>query len=196
MSDLRREFGRKAFHMLSLAYWAAFALLGWPRVLWAMSVWLAVVVTVETARLVVPAVDGALGRAFAGIIRDTERRHYSGITHTTAGCLLAMIIAHGDPRIVGTAISQLAFGDAAAALVGKAFGRTKVLGGSKSLEGCLACLSVCYASALLLGVGPGPALASALVASAVELLPTTGFFNDNLWMPAASALTLVLLIGG
>jgi dolichol kinase len=193
MSDLRREFGRKAFHMLSLVYWAAFGLVGWPAIVYWMSGWLVVVVAIETARLRIPSVERRLVGLFEGMIRDTERRHYSGIVHTTSGSLAAMLIARGDPMIVGAAIGQLAFGDAAAALAGKAFGRTKILGGKKSLEGSLAGLAACYAAAVLCGVRPGAALLSALAAMTVELLPTTGFFNDNLWMPAASAAVLRLV---
>lgn len=193
MSDLRREFGRKAFHMLSLVYWGAFLLIGWPRVGWCMAAWLAVVLVIETARLRVPSVERVLVGAFEGMIRDTERRHYSGIVHTTAGSLSAMLIAQGDPLIVGTAVGQLAFGDAAAALAGKAFGKTKILGGKKSLEGSLACFSACYAIAVFVGVRPEAALASSAAATCVELLPTTGFFNDNLWLPIASALVARLL---
>jgi dolichol kinase len=194
VSDLRREFGRKAFHMLALGYLVWYRLLGWPRTGYVMAAWLVVCVAVETVRLSVPAVERALVGFFEGMIRDTERRHFSGIVHTTAGSLAAMVIARGDARIVGAAIGQLALADAAAALVGKAFGRTKILGGHKSFEGSLAALSVAYTVALFCGVGAGPALASALVATVVELLPTTGFFNDNLWLPTSSALTLAFLL--
>lgn len=193
MTDLRREFGRKAFHMLSLVYWAAFSFFGWPRIGGLMAVWLAVVLAIETARLRVPSMERALVGFFDGMIRETERKHYSGIFHTTAGSLAAMIVAGGDPAIVGAAIGSLAFGDAAAALTGKAFGRTKLFGGHKSLEGSLACLAACFALAIAVGVRPGAALAAALAATAVELLPTTGFFNDNLWMPIAAASVLRLL---
>lgn len=190
MSDLTREFGRKAFHMLCLVYWAAFAVLGWPRVLPWLTAWFVVVLAIETARLKVPAAERLLVGLFEGMIRDTERRHFSGIVHTTAGSLGAMLIAGGDAAIVGAAIGQLAFGDAAAALVGKAFGRTKILGGKKSLEGSLAGFAAGFAIAVAAGVRPGAALLSALAAAAVELLPTTGLFNDNLWMPIVSALVL------
>lgn len=193
MSDLRRELGRKTFHMLSLVYWAAFAVIGWPRVLWWMAGWLVVVLAVETARLKVPAAERFLVGLFEGMIRETERKHYSGIVHTTAGSLAAMLIAQGDPAVVGTAIGSLAFGDAAAALAGKAFGRVKILGGKKSLEGSLACLAAAYAIGVALGVRPGAALPAAVAATLVELLPTTGFFNDNLWLPVASACVLRLL---
>ena len=196
VSGLRAEFGRKAFHMLGLVYWAAFVFFGWPRIGYWLAGWLLVVTAIETARLRVPAMERFLFGLFDGMIRDTERTHFSGIIHTTAGSLAAMLIAGGNGAIVGAAIGQLTFGDSAAALAGKAFGRTKIRGGKKSVEGSLACLATCYAVAVACGVRPGPALASALAATAVELLPTTGFFNDNLWMPVASAVVLRVLGAG
>ena len=193
VSDLKREFGRKAFHMLSLVYLGAFHLLGWPRAGYAMAAWLPVVLVIEVARLKVPALERALVAFFDGLIRETERKHFSGIIYTTAGSLAAMLIARGDPAIVGAAILQLALGDAASALAGKAFGRTKLFGGLKSLEGCLAGLAVGFASALACGVRPGAAFAAALAGSLAELLPTTPWFNDNLWIPVASAAVLRLV---
>ncbi len=193
MSALRQELVRKAFHMLCLFYWAGFAVFGWPRAGWLLAGWLVVVLAVETARLRVPAVERRLVGAFEGMIRDTERTHYSGILHTTTGSLAAMLIAQGSPLIVGVAIGQLAFGDAAAALAGKAYGKTKILGGQKSLEGSLACLAACFAVAVGVGAPPAAALACAVAATVVELFPTTGVFNDNLWLPVVSAVVLTVL---
>ena len=182
-----REFGRKAFHMLSLVYGAIFYFFGWPRAGWAMAGWLAVVFVIETARLRMPAIERALVNFFEGMIRDSERRHFSGIIFTTAGSLAAMLLVQGNAVIVYAVIGQLAFGDAAAALVGKAFGKTKIAGGPKSWEGTLACLAVCYIAATVAGAPAGPALASAVVAAAVELKATSGLWNDNFWLPVASA---------
>lgn len=191
MSDLKKEFGRKAFHMLSLVYLAGFHWLGWPRAGWAMAALLPVVLAVEIVRLKVPAAGRVLVGFFEGMIRDTERRHFSGIVHTTGGCLAAMLIARGNPLIVSAAILQLALGDAASALAGKAFGRVKLFGGAKTLEGSLAGFSVGFASAVACGVPPLAAFAAASAGSLVELAPTTGWFNDNLWIPTASAAALL-----
>lgn len=193
VSDLRREFGRKAFHMLSLVYLGAFYLLGWPRVGYVMAAWLPVVLVIEIVRLKVPVIERALVAFFDGLMRETERKHFSGIIYTTAGSLAAMMIARGNPKIVGAAILQLALGDAASALVGKAYGRTKLFGGLKSLEGSLAGFAAGFASALACGVRPGAALAAALAGSLAELLPTTPWFNDNLWIPVSCAVVLRLV---
>lgn len=193
MSDLRREFGRKAFHLLSLGYLAAFHMIGWPSIARGMIVWLAVVLAVETARLKSPPLERALADFFAGLIRETERRHFSGIVHTTAGSLAAMCIAGGNPMIVCAALFQLALGDAASALVGKAFGRHAIFGGLKSLEGTLAGFTVGFAAALTCGVRPGAAFMAASAGALVELLPTSGWCNDNFWIPVASASVLRLM---
>lgn len=192
--ELRREFARKSFHMLSLAYLAGFRWLGWPLAGQAMVTWLVVCLVIETARLKVPVVERALVDFFDGLIRETERTHFSGIVHTTAGCLLAMLVGGGDTVIVTAAILQLSFADAAAALAGKAWGRTRILGGKKTLEGSAAGFAAGLACALAAGVPPGPAAASALAVSLVELLPTTGWFNDNLTIPLAGAGVLRLLL--
>lgn len=192
-AELRREFARKAFHMLSLVYLAAFWAIGWPAIRTWMAVWLVVVFAIETARLRIPSIEKALVAFFDGLIRETERKHFSGIIHTTAGSLAAMLIARGDSAIVSAAILQLALGDAASALAGKAFGRTKILGGRKSLEGSLAGFAVGYASALACGVRPAAALAAALAGACAEALPTTPWFNDNMTIPIASALALLIV---
>ena len=192
-SELLREFARKAFHMLSLVYLVFFRLVGWPAAGAWLAGWLLVCFIVETVRLKVPGVERALNGFFAGLMRDSERKHFSGIVHTTTGCLLAMLIGGGDVVIVTAAILQLAFADAAAALAGKAWGRTRILGGKKTLEGCLAGFAAGLACALAAGVPPGAAAVSALAVSFVELLPTTGWFNDNLTIPVAGATVLRLL---
>lgn len=193
-ADLLKEFGRKSFHQLSLVYLIAFHFFGWPLIAKLMAAWLAVVFVIETARLKVPAVERFLLGLMGGLMRESERAHYSGIIFTTIGSLSAMLIARGDPAIVGAAILQLALGDAASALVGKAWGKTKLFGGLKSLEGSLAGFAVGYAAALACGVRPSAAFAAALAGSLAELLPTTPVFNDNLGIPVASA-TVLRLVG-
>lgn len=194
-ADWRHALSRKVFHLFSLAYLVAYCGMGFPRSLYAFGVWLAFVFALETGRLHWEPFNRGIGRLFSGIIRETEHRAYSGVFYTAVGAFLVVLLAGRHPRVVTAALLGLALGDAAAALAGKAFGRHRVLGGAKSLEGSLACLCVCLGSALAAGLPLSAAVAGALAATLAELLPTTGICNDNLWMPVASVVA-ILALGG
>lgn len=194
-SPLARELARKSFHMLSLVYLAAYKLLGWPRVLTPMLAWTALVVVVETWRLKSPAANRALTRFFGGLARDDEHDKYSGIVHTTLGVLCLWLLYGAKDSIVSAGIYYVAFGDASAALVGKWIGTHKIGKSKKSVEGSLACFVAC----VLVGFGTGfsaiPVFAAAVTATVVEFLPTTRWWNDNLWMPVITATVLRLCAG-
>lgn len=192
MNELVKECARKAFHMLSLAYLAAYWFLGYPRVLSWMAVWAAIVVAAETARLRLPALNEALTALFSGIIRPEESRRYSGIFHTTVGALLLIAGFGRHPRIVAASLFYVSFGDSAAALVGKSLGRHRI-GSKKTLEGSLACFLACALIGRLMGLDAAAVLLGAVAATTIEMLPTTRFFNDNLWMPVATAAVLRLV---
>lgn len=188
--DCMDEIGRKIFHMLSLAYLAAYHFIGYPRVLpWFLG-WSACVVAIETGRFYVPSLNQGLAAFFGKMARESELNHYSGIFHTTLGVLL-VILAFGDrPKLIVAPVLYLALGDAAAALIGRFFGRHKLFGGKKSLEGSLACLAVCLLVGGWLGLPWPAAFAGALSATLIELLPNNRYFNDNLWMPLGAAIAL------
>ena len=191
---LLRESARKAFHLLSLIYLAGYKLIGWPAVLRWMAAWAVIIFTVETARLALPKLNAALTAFFGGLAREDEHDKYSGIIHTTLGVLIVFVAFGAAPRIVAGAIYCVAFGDAAAALVGKAFGRTVIRTG-KSLEGSAACFSTCALSLWALGFSAVPVVVASLAATLVELCPTTRWFNDNLWMPVVAGAALKLCAG-
>ncbi len=191
---MRSELGRKAFHLLSLVYLGFYRLIGWPAVLRWMLAWTAVVVVVETWRLRSPGLNRALTGFFGGLARPEESDKYSGIIHTTIGVLIVMAAFGNRPAVVAAAIYCVAFGDAAAALVGKAIGRHKIRTG-KSLEGTLACFTACVLVGCLLKFPISSTILAAAAASLVELLPTTRWFNDNLWMPVVTAGVLALCAG-
>ena len=116
----------------------------------------------------------------------------------------------GDRYLVLASVYAWGFGDAAAALVGKRFGRHKLkfrfLDGKKSLEGTLAMFIVSFVSVAVVlqirGGIPAPggfvtAAVTALVAALVELYSRGG--NDTFTCPLASMavmLPLLHLFGG
>jgi dolichol kinase len=191
---LARELQRKSFHMLSLVYLAAFKLLGWPGVLEPMLAWALVVIVVETWRLRSRALNEALTSFFGGLARDDEGDKYSGIFHTTLGVLVVLGLFGSRPAVVAAAIYCVAFGDAAAALVGKTWGRHRLMAG-KSWEGTLACLAASLISCRLTGFSWGCAALAALVATTAEAMPTTRYYNDNFWMPVVTGIALGLCAG-
>ncbi len=190
--DLLYEFQRKVFHLLSLVYLAAYWVIGYPRVIAWMSVWTVFVAGLEAARLRWPKLNETLTNLFANLSRPEESRHYSGVFHTSAGALAVIVFFGSDPKIVSAALFCAAFGDAAAALIGKSFGKHRLSGGKKSLEGSLGCFLICFLVGRAFGFQIIASIAAATAGTLIEFLPTTAYFNDNLWMPMGTALALRL----
>ena len=188
----RSEVGRKAFHFLCLLYLGYFHWRGRGEVLAVLAGWMAVIVAVETLRLTRPEVNAYLLKTFQGIHRPHEEKKISAIIWTSLGCWATFLLFGTEPRVVDAAVLCLAFGDAAAALVGKSVGRTffEFRGKRKSLEGSLACFAACAASVLACGFGLWPAVAAAAAATALELAAPPP--DDNFWIPLAAAGVLTL----
>jgi dolichol kinase len=186
------EVRRKIFHLFSLLY----ALLYWQagrgtslKILCAA--WAALAV-LEAVRLRNPGFNQKLIKLFGGIHRPKEMNRPSGILWTLAGAILTIFfIPH--PDIVLAALGYLAVGDAAASLVGKTWGVTRV--GDKSLEGSLACFIACWAvGAFCLTpahFGRPEIVIGALLATIAEALPLP--LDDNLWIPLIPAAALTLM---
>ena len=191
-SPLARELARKSFHMLSLIYLAAYKLIGWPRVLIPMAAWWLVVVSVEGYRLMSPAANHKLTALFGGLAREDEHDKLSGIFHTTTGVLILWLLFGGQDAIVAAGIYCVAFGDASAALVGKAIGRHKIGTSKKSVEGSAACFVSCLLVCASLRFPAVAVVAAAATATVVEFLPTGRWWNDNLWLPVLTAVVLKL----
>jgi dolichol kinase len=185
------ETKRKLFHFLSAAYALLFTFAGRPVSLWVLGLLLALVATLEAARLRVPALNKKLIGYFGGIHREEEVRRPSGILWTLTGCFLTIwLVPHKD--IALAALWYLAVGDAAAGLVGRTWGHIRL--GRKSLEGSLSCFVTCwFVGAVILHspFGSLEILFGALVATIVEALPLP--LNDNLWIPTVSGLFLTAL---
>jgi dolichol kinase len=95
--------------------------------------------------------------------------------------------------VAATAIGFTVIGDAFGALVGRAWGKHKVF--NKSLEGGLGCLAACLAWAAFVvsvgGVSAPVAIAGAVVATVVEMLPIP--LDDNLGITLAAGYTMRLM---
>ncbi len=183
------EVWRKAFHLstLALPVWIVWAPESWRLrgLLFAFFFFLAV----DLLRLRWRPFRRLLHRRIAGSLRASEsHRLVSSHYLTFAACLLAWRL---PPAVAAAALVMPILGDAAAALVGRRFGRFRI--GRKSVEGSAACFLVCALGGWFFLRGePAAVVLAALVATVVEALPS--LVDDNLSMPLASALVLWIMI--
>ena len=137
---------------------------------------------------------GTFFRQFFGeMIREHERMSLLGSTYLLLASLLAIELF--PQPLAATAIGFTVLGDAMGALVGRAWGRHRMF--NKSIEGGLGCLAACLAWAgfvsLVAGVPLAIAVAGAVVATLVEMLPIP--LDDNLGITLAAGYTMKLLLG-
>ena len=146
-------------------------------------------------------------------LRRTERRKV--LTPATFFLIGLMIcVKFFDPDIVNAAIWVTALADPAARLVGKTWGRARILNSKKTLEGSSACFlvtAVVVFLCLYLFRGSGgqmqvvwmlgaALLAGGLVAAGEAIIPhfLPGFMDDNFWVLvlASTAIYLVTIVQG
>jgi len=139
--------------------------------------------------------------AFGELLRKHEKQ--GGITGSTilvASAALTILIYRQETAVA--ALVFLSLGDSMAALVGRRYGRVKLVCG-RTLEGSLAALISClFASAVLLLISPvfhwnltPPVLiAGSVTAVLVELIDIP--LDDNFRIPIISGLVMELLIPG
>lgn len=140
-------------------------------------------------------------RFFGKVLRENELQ--GGMTASTivvASAAFTILIFRQEIAVV--ALLFLSLGDSAAALVGKHFGRIRLVG-QRTLEGSLAALSTCLLVSLVaLWVSPDfgwyltplTLLVGSLVATVSELfyLP----LNDNFRIPVFAGLAMELILPG
>jgi len=188
--DLSGELKRKLFHNLSLVYMLMYALLPRGLVLGILFFFLLIISAVEFLRLRRPELNAKILAKFGGIHRAAEITGPSGIFWTLLGSWLTMLF-FTSKRIVLPALGFMAFGDTLAAIAGKKWGRRPwKMNSAKTLEGSLACMTICALWAMLFVRWP-VAILAAFIATWIEARPLP--YNDNLWVPFISGITLSLL---
>ncbi len=146
--------------------------------------------TVELLKWLSPRFADLFFRILTPLLRSHERKGaVTGATYYLVSAFLCSLFFAKVLAIV--CIFFMVLGDMAAALVGKMWGRTKLMGG-KSLEGSAACFIVCVAVAFLVKLNPVIAIIGALVATIVELIPFP--IDDNLTVPLISGAVMHFLM--
>lgn len=192
------EAQRKAIHVsfIVLPLELLYEWLPWPR---GRTEWRLLLITLVTSAVIIDMIRLHERRVrrffttfFGELIREHEQFNLLGSTYLLLAALLAIELF--PLPMAATALGFTVLGDAWAAIVGKAWGRTKFFG--KSLEGAAAGLVACLAwASALAAAGFLPwhvAIAGALVASLVELLPIP--LDDNLGITLFSGYAMKLLM--
>jgi len=157
----------------------------------------------DILRLVNPTFRKMIHGTVGSILRVEEKNGLSGSTFYLAGAFITVLIS--PPLFAIISLCFLTIGDFSAAIIGKIFGKTKLVG-KKSLEGCLACFLTSFFSGLLVALALAhhfaePEMApwfwimftGAIVTTITELFSPGGVLNDNLTIPPLSALAMTLL---
>jgi dolichol kinase len=181
---VRRELARKAFHLASVAVplfvWLAPA----PVSTVVLPALAAVAVGIDLSRLHFRLPRYYFLRYTRTLLRVHERRGLAGATWMAIAYAAALLLLPRPFAVAGMLYNGLA--DAAAALVGRRFGRHRTAWG-KSWEGFAAALLTALGVGLLVPGVPLPgALAGALAAAALEFLPLP--VDDNLRVTLGGAL--------
>ena len=187
---MARELRRKSIHLLGLVVPILYFFTSRDLIIIGVGALLTLALAAELLKGVVPGIRVIFLRIFSPILRSQEQKGgLTGATYFLIGSFLCILLF--DKTLAIVCLCFLTLGDLCAALIGKQWGRIKLFS-RKSLEGSLACFVVCTAAALLIGLHPVVAIAGALVATLIELLPVG--VDDNVTIPLISGLAMHLLV--
>ena len=208
---LKKELGRKTIHLMMLlvifVYFIFLKYFGHKTALFVLSIILVLMLELEYVRLELKMKLPLFSRLWE-YRRKKEKKVLGADIFFMIGVVLCFAVF--DVRVALTAVLMIIFGDIAAALIGKRFGRIWLLK-KRALEGILAEFAIdvligflflrtsiwWLTSAAPSGMVIWPAVfIMAIVATAVETLTTK--INDNLLVPLFAGLAgqVVLLVLG
>ena len=131
--DLIHELKRKAIHLTSIAIVLCYYIFGQQAVLLLLTVYLIAILEIEYFRIE----WGKKLPIVHDLFREKETDQLGGHVFFTMGCIIAISIF--PEEIASAAILMTTFGDASAAIFGKAFGKTWIPGlTDRAVEGCAA----------------------------------------------------------
>ena len=196
----RQEVHRKLLHLSSLWIPLSIYSLNQTQATVLIGVAFALSVAFEVLRRQTNSFSVLLLRVFSPIIRARECQTRFCLTGSTYMLAASLLVCLFFPKPIAiTALCIMLIGDTAAALIGRTFGKTRIL--DKSLEGCAAFLLASLATVIALSILAGfphrfmiGGLFASITATAAELV--SGVFNldDNLTITLVAACTMLLVM--
>lgn len=152
---------------------------------------------IDFVRLRVPSVNQVAIKMMGPFMRDSEKDSMSGLPFYALGVSISLYFF--EERIAILGILFLIFSDPISSAVGILYGKDKILGGKKSLQGAAAGFVTCYMLALFYTMNFVPmtysllgfAVMAGIIGSVSELLSI--FVDDNLTVPIISTIGLTVL---
>ena len=126
---------------------------------------------------------------FKIVTRPIEERRLTGATHVFLSILIITILF--DVKIACASLLIMSFSDSIGALIGRYFGKFKIL--DKSLEGSISFFIVSVLVLLLFDFSIDKILYVSLVCTIVELLSNKIKVDDNFSVPLSAAVLLTII---
>jgi dolichol kinase len=194
----RDELVRKLIHLFSLSIPIIYYFIPRSDAILILSIMTFTALILDLARYISPSVGKIFYKIFGFLLRkhevDSHKKNLNGATYVLISALICVIIF---PKVLFiTAFSILIISDTMAALIGRKFGKHRLL--SKSLEGTLAFfISASIVVLLTPKVSNLPleyiiGFIAAAVGAIVENI-SFGFADDNLAIPISVGFTMWLL---
>jgi len=188
---LSAELVRKGIHLFALVIPIGYYLVPFPIAIICVSISAVVSILIDVARFR----RWKLWKWLSVIITPIIRKHevdggFTGASYILTTSVLCMILF---PKPVAmAALVFIIIGDTAAALIGRLYGKHKLIG-SKTIEGSSACLlSTALVSLLVPGLPLAAGLCGAVVATVAEAL--SGSTDDNLTVPISSGFAMLAVM--
>lgn len=185
------EFVRKGIHLFALVIPVGHYLVSFPVAVVGITVPAAFSILIDLSRIRRWRLWDILAPLLGPIIRDHEiKGAFTGASYILGASAFVIIVY---PKAIAiAAITFIIIGDIAAALVGRKWGRHRLIR-RKSIEGSLACLaSLVLVSFVIPGLPTAVGLVGAVVATLAEAF--SGKIDDNLAVPIVSGAAMLLVM--
>lgn len=185
------EMVRKGIHLFALIIPVGYLFLSFPAVIFWLSVSAAVSILIDIARFRQWALWKWLSWILTPIIREHEiKGGFTGASYILVTSLCTIILF--PKTIAVAAMVFIVIGDTAAALIGRLYGKHKLIG-KKTIEGSAACLvSVTLVSFLIPGLPTPVGIIGAVAATLAEAF--SGKIDDNMTVPLISGLAMLMVM--
>ncbi|MCH7887198.1 MAG: hypothetical protein IIA58_04480 [Candidatus Marinimicrobia bacterium] len=182
---LQLEIRRKLIHLISISIPVGYLFIERDTTLVILAAVFVLSLSIEIGRLFIPRIRSRVHPIFAPIMRVAEERKLSGATYLLAGAWITIYFFEKDIAVI--ALLLVSISDAAAAIVGTAYGKVHLW--QKTLEGSTAFFaSTGLIMIAMRNLSVEQMLVGLFVGTLVELLPIP--VNDNLTLPIITALVM------